>query len=99
MSVQQFGQITVGTAPVQITGFTNVGVILGMRLLARAGNTGNVYVGGSSTITTTVGSNLVSQGAPNASSPYPIAADHLTSNGQVWLVADGAGQVVDWSVK
>jgi hypothetical protein len=99
VSQQQWGQVVVGTVAVQITGFTNAGIVQGMRILARSGNTGNVYVGGSSAITTTSGSNLVGQGAPNASSPVVVTADHLTANGQVWLIADGANQTVDWSVK
>ena len=95
----QLGVLTVGTTAVQVPLVTPLNFLYGLRLLAREGNSGNVYVGIVPNINTS-GGNLVAQGAPATSNPTTIPAEHITQQGaagQVWLVADASNQTVDWS--
>jgi len=93
----QIDVITVGTTASQIPLTNPPNFVNGLRILARVANSGNVYVGLSSNITTSDNTNLVPQGAPATSVPYTIPVEYLAAGGQVWLIADGASQVVDWS--
>ena len=114
----KLGALTVGTAAVQVPVTAIDGIVNGLRLLARAANTGNVYVGTSPDLTTATG-NLVPKGAPATTPPYTVPAHHFGTfdrveasadqgrhvvthsmpvpGREVWLIADTAGQVVDWS--
>lgn len=89
--------ITVGTAAVQLPLSSPPNFVNGLRLLARVANSGNVYIGVDPALTTTSKSNLLPQGAPATSVPYTIPVEYLASGGKVYLIADGAGQLVDWS--
>lgn len=91
----QIGVLTVGTTPVRVPVQTALGVPNGLRMLARAANSGAVYVGTTSGVTASTG-NLLPKGAPETSVPYTVPKDHFAGN-EVWLVADGAGQLVDWA--
>lgn len=98
----QCGALTVGVTavivPVVLSGSAGLRVQSnnGMRLLSRTANSGNVYIGTTSAVTTSTG-NLVSKGDPGTTLPYTIPSDHFSQGGTVYLIADGANQVVDWS--
>lgn len=98
----QAGVLTVGTDAVQVPVVVTGGNALrtqannGLRLLARDANSGATYVGTTSGVTTDTG-NLLPQGAPGVVTPYTVPADHFNAGGSIYLVADAADQVVDWS--
>jgi hypothetical protein len=73
----QLGVLTVGTTAVQVPITQPYDFLFGMRLLARAANSGNVYMGLSRSVTTSTGV-LVSQGAPASSNPTTLPAEFIT---------------------
>ena len=74
--------------------------VLGMRLLGRAANTGTVYLGFDSTVTTSTGT-LVPKGDPGYAGPKTIPAEHFNApgGGDIYLVASAPGQIVDWEIQ
>ena len=68
---------------------------LGMRLLCRADNSGNVFISNSSDVTVDTGI-LLPKGDRASATPFTIPEGHFDSGGEVWLIADTADQVVDW---
>lgn len=97
--------LTVGTQPVQcpiVLAPAGVAPQLGLKALARNGNSGNVYYGTFAQVSISTGV-LVAQGTPAASIPTVIPAaafDSRSSDGlaNLWFVADAAGQIIDLSV-
>lgn len=84
---------TAGVAAIAVT-FT-VPPALGVTLLARADNTGDVYVGTGSDVLTTTGV-LVPKGAPGTIDPFVVPADHFDgSPATLYLIASDAAQIVD----
>ncbi len=90
----QFGVITVGTSASAVA--PTAPLNYGVRLLARAANSGDVYVGSASGVLTTTG-NLLPKGAPATSNPFVIPKDHFDGSRLVYIIGSAAGQVVDWS--
>lgn len=93
----QIGNITVGTTAVELV--ISESLEIGVRLLGRAANTGNVFIGTSSGITTSANSSLVPKGDPASATPYTVPAAHVMRGGKIWLIADAAAQVVDFSAE
>ncbi len=101
----EIGSLTVGTSPVKIPIAKPSVLKNGARILGRSANAGNVYVGTSSNVSTTTGA-LLPKGDPANAVPFTLPLEHFVSIGwtggieethnEIWLVADSAGQVVDW---
>ena len=92
----QSGRLTVGTSATLVP-VTLTRLRLGLRLLGRAANSGTVYLGSTSAVTTSTGV-LIPNGDPGTTFPFVVPADHYGSSpGTVYLIASGAGQLVDWS--
>jgi hypothetical protein len=72
-------------------------LLFGLKLLGRAVNVGNVYVGMSNNVSTATGV-LIPNGSAGSTFPYVVPAQHFASGGQVWLISDTSSQTVDWSV-
>ncbi len=91
--------VTVGAAAVQISPkLPPLGdpITQGMKLLGRAANTGQLYYGLDSTVTTATGI-LIPNGDPGTTFPKVIPASHFSISGsQLWVIASGSGQVLDW---
>lgn len=95
----QYGKVTVGATATQISVSNPSRLTHGMRILGRAANSGNTYFGSTSGVTTATGI-LVPQGDPATSYPMTIPAEHFhATGGLVYLIADGSGQVFDWSAE
>jgi hypothetical protein len=96
----QVASLAVGTAAVQVpVTLPSVGapITFGMKILGRAANSGKIYVGVTSGVTTSTGA-LVPNGDPGTTFPYVVPAQHFLSGGLVWLISDTSSQTVDWSV-
>ena len=78
------GQVTVGTSVVQLSS-SSVELIKGMVIKADSGNTGNVYAGGNSSVSTSNGFKL----APGEGIFIEVENANL-----VYLIADASGQKV-----
>lgn len=92
----QAGSLTVGTTPVRVPVVGRPSV--GMRLLCRAANSDDAFLGTADTVTTSTGV-LLPKGAPGTTLPYFVPPRHFADGGDVYLVGGGAGQVVDWSAQ
>lgn len=92
----QAAAITVGTSAVQVP--VSGTPSLGVRLLARNANSGDVYLGTTSGVTTSTGV-LIPKGDPGVVAQYTVPADHFVAGKSVYLIASGASQVVDWSAQ
>lgn len=77
------GQVTVGTTATQITSFSTP--TKHVLLKADMGNSGNIYVGFSSSVSSTTGFKL----APGENLSIPI-----NDLSKIWLIADADGQVL-----
>lgn len=67
----------------------------GMRLLARSGNSGDVYYGFAPNVTTLTGI-LLPKGNPGDTALKTIPASHFSGGGKVYIVGSAASQTVDW---
>lgn len=92
----QAASITVGTSAVAVP--ITITPSRGMRLLARNGNSGNVYLGTAADVTTATGV-LVAKGTPGSVAPLTIPPEHFNPSRPVYLIADAVSQVVDWSAQ
>lgn len=97
----QAASITVGVTAVEVPVQSIGDLRYGMRLLARSDNSGDVYIGTASSVTTSTGV-LLPKGLPETSLMFTIPIEHFTSgisSKKVYLIGSGAGQVVDWSAQ
>ncbi len=92
----QIRVVTAGTAAAAVPSMG--GSSLGMRLLCRDGNTGDVYLGTADTVTTSTGV-LLPKGDPGVVAPFTVPAEHFIAGKSVYLVASGASQLVDVSAE
>lgn len=92
----QHGVITVGTDAVIVP--VVAPLQKGLRLLGRAANTNVIYVGTSSSVTTSTG-NLVPKGDPGTSNPYTVPKEHYDGGRTIYVIAGAASQVLDWSAE
>lgn len=92
----KIGVTVAGPTPVKVPLDKTDGIATGVRLLARADNSGKVFIGTSSAVTPATG-NLIPKGDPGNTNPYTATARHLKNYGELWVVADGPNQTVDWA--
>jgi hypothetical protein len=89
----QTQSLTIGATAAAVS-FT-VTPALGVTLLARAANTGSVYIGTSSGVTTSTGV-LIPKGAVGTIDPFVVPAESFDGGpGTLYLIASAADQVVD----
>jgi len=82
--VNYTGQLTVGTSVVRLSS-SSIELVRGVVIKADSSNTGNVYVGGNSSLSTTNGFKL----EPGEGIFIEVEDANL-----VWLIADASGQKV-----
>jgi len=78
------GQVTVGITAVQLP---SASAVKGVLVKAHKDNTGKVYVGNSSTVTTSTGFELA------AGEAVVIEVDNAN---RIWVIADAADQKISW---
>ncbi len=88
----QCGALTVGTDAVKVPVVRSTGsdVLTRLRILARDANTVAVYAGTTSSVTTATGV-LVPEAAPNGQNML-----EFRNPGDVYVIAAGASQAIDW---
>lgn len=89
------GVLTVGLEAQKVPADVKTAGREGLRLLARGTNKGSVFVGVTGKVTAETG-NLLPAGPPATSRVYKVPALHFTG-GEVWVVADREGQLLDWN--
>lgn len=89
------GCLTVGTTAVAVP--EGITPAEGMRLLARAANAGAIYYGFDAAVTTDTGI-LVPRGDFGVTTPRTVPAAHFTAGGSIYVVADQAGQKLEWEI-